>query len=454
MIAQSTRTNGYRPGQHSDGQPDDAIVALSAARQEMAAVGSCMLDAHLLDSVLAVASRDRFQNPWCRHALQALEERQAAGLDVDTMAIAQRIVELDGLADFNRVSEWVIEAFECVPHGMHAVEYAEAVVEAWKRRQMSQAGIDLQRLARDPSIEADESIGRHADQIARLSDGVAVRLQVGIRDTIGETLEAVVSGDERVIPTGYPEIDQTLGGLRPGHLATLAARPAMGKTAFALCLAARIAKAGTPVGFVTHEMSVRELEKRLLVQFSRVPAARMRNANAADRFAMAEAASELSALPIFWDERSSNLDQVIASLRRMKRAHGCEIAFIDYLQLIAPMDTRQIREQQVSSITRKLKTTARELGICIVALSQLSRALELRTVKIPQLSDLRESGSIEQDSDVVLFLHRPHVYDQREPETNAVVIVAKQRSGPTGAAALEWRGWCTEFVSPVQEGFR
>lgn len=447
MISQNERINGHKPqAWRLESNVDEGSI-LTDDRAERAAVGSCMLDPQLLDSVLAVASRDKFRNPWCRHALQALEERQAAGLEVDTFCISQRIVELDGLGTIKAASEWVLEVFECVPHGMHAVEYAGAVLEAWKRRQMSQAGMDLQRLARDPSTEADESIGRHVEQMAKLSEGIAAEQQVSIGETIGQTLAAVVDGDERVIPTGYHNIDETLGGFRHGHLTTLAARPAMGKTALALCMATNIAQSGTPTAVISLEMSVRELEKRLLVRFSRVPAAHMRNATAADRSAMADAAAELSALPLFWDEYSSNVDQVVASIRRMRRVHGCEVIFIDYLQLIVPTETRVIREQQVSSITRKLKTTARELGVCIVALSQLSRALELRTIKTPQLSDLRESGSIEQDSDVVLFLHRPVVYDPTEPVEKAIAIVAKQRSGPTGTANLEWHGWSTEFVS-------
>jgi replicative DNA helicase len=255
------------------------------------------------------------------------------------------------------------------------------------------------------------------------------------------------------VPTGYTDLDERLAGLQPSNLVIVGARPSMGKTSFALGLAAHAAlEAHTPVLFFSLEMSHLELTQRLLCAEARVDATRMRNGrlHESDWPKISHAVGRLAEAPMYIDDNPHlTVMEIRAKARRLKsRAGGLGLIVIDYLQLMTGRHNAENRQVEVSEMSRGLKILARELEVPVVALSQLSRNLEMRADKRPQLADLRESGSLEQDSDVVMFIYREELYN---PETadrgTAEIIVSKHRNGPTGAIRLAFLDHYTRFAN-------
>ncbi len=293
------------------------------------------------------------------------------------------------------------------------------------------------------------------------------------------------------ISTGLTDMDKKLGGLHKSDLLILAGRPSMGKTALATNIAFNIAKAyqkgirhdgtegainGGVVGFYSLEMSAEQLAARILSEASEVPSEQIRRGDMTEeefrRFV--EAAKQLEACPLYIDDTPAlPISQLAARARRLKRTHGLDVLFIDYLQLVRPATAKDSRVNEVSEITQGLKAIAKELEIPVVALSQLSRQVENRDDKRPQLSDLRESGSIEQDADVVMFVYREEYYKEREKPGDhelekmatwqtemdhlhgkAEIVIGKQRHGPIGHVELSFEGQFTRFgnlVKPWQQ---
>ena len=255
------------------------------------------------------------------------------------------------------------------------------------------------------------------------------------------------------VPTGYVDLDERLYGLQPSTLVIVGARPAVGKTAFALGMAAHAAmEARVPTLVFSLEMSHEELTQRLLVSEARVDAGRIRNGRLADSDwpKISQAIARLGDAPLFIDDNPNlTVMEMRAKARRLKaREGGLGLIIVDYLQLMSSRATAENRQIEVSSISRGLKILARELEVPVVALSQLSRNLEMRADKRPQLADLRESGSLEQDADVVLFLYRDEIYNPESPDRgSAEVIVAKHRNGPTGKCQLAFLDHYTRFAN-------
>jgi replicative DNA helicase len=265
-------------------------------------------------------------------------------------------------------------------------------------------------------------------------------------------LEALYNqGDEITgVPTGYRDLDQRLSGLQPSALVVVGARPSMGKTAFALGLASHAAtKKNLPVLFFSLEMSHLELTQRLLCSEARVDSARMRNGklHESDWPKVVQAIGKLGEAPLFIDDNPNlTVMEIRAKARRLKSREGLGLIVVDYLQLMSGRGSQETRQVEVSEISRGLKILARELSVPVVALSQLSRNLESRENKRPVLADLRESGSIEQDADVVMFIYRDEVYKEDTPDKGvAEVIVAKHRNGPTGTEKLAFLNHFTRF---------
>jgi replicative DNA helicase len=272
-----------------------------------------------------------------------------------------------------------------------------------------------------------------------------------LRDLLGQSLdhlEQLFSRGESItgLATGYADLDEQLAGLQPSNLIVVGARPAMGKTAFALGMVAHAGiKLNKPVLLFSLEMSHLELTQRLLSSEAKVDATRMRTGklHEADWSKIGNAISRMSEAPIFIDDNPNlTVMDIRARARRLKSREGLSLVVVDYLQLMTGRHGAENRQVEVSEISRGLKILARELEVPVVALSQLSRGLEQRQDKRPMLADLRESGSIEQDSDVVLFLYRDEIYspDSTENQGRAEVITAKHRNGPTGVTHLAFIG--------------
>lgn len=275
----------------------------------------------------------------------------------------------------------------------------------------------------DPSLESAPTVLRDA--------------LVNVFPKIDSRLDAqFISG----LSTGFRELDNQTNGLQPAEFVILAARPSMGKTALALNMAEAIAdRSQRHVVIFSLEQTTDELAERLLCIRGRLDMHKLRRGDLDedDRDKLLRVSNELSELPIFIDDRSlRTMSQIEAISKVLKREHDLHIVIIDYLQLIEPEDKRAPREQQIAQIARRLKFLAKELNVPVVALSQLNRGIEMREDKRPKLSDLRESGALEQDADIVIFLHRPEMYDPYDHPCEAEVIVAKHRNGPTGIVRL------------------
>lgn len=280
-----------------------------------------------------------------------------------------------------------------------------------------------------------------------------------------DRLDARVRGDamEGTVETGFTDLDRMTGGLHASELVILAARPSMGKTAFAMNICEYVVtKARQPALFISLEMAAIELIERLLCSVAKVNGHKLKNGTlpAEDRKRMVKTASELSKAPLFIDDSPTrNVSEIAGAARRIKRREGkLGLIVIDYLQLIQPDSANDARQEQVAKIARRLKGLARELKVPILCLSQLNRQAEDSRDHRPKLSHLRESGAIEQDADVVMFVHREAYFQKGQPEEEvnqheALVIVEKQRNGPTGDVNLHWERDFTRFSNRAPEHY-
>ncbi len=285
----------------------------------------------------------------------------------------------------------------------------------------------------------------------RASDSVAA-----LKDLLGQSLdrlEELYGRGETItgVPTGFTDLDEHLAGLQPSNLVVVGARPSMGKTAFALGMAANAAMAGTPVLFFSLEMSHLEIAQRVLCAEARVDASRMRNGRLLEQdwSKISHAIGRLGNAPLHIDDNPNvTVMDIRAKSRRMKAREGLGLVVVDYLQLMTGRNNAENRQVEISEISRGLKILARELAIPVIALSQLSRGLEARADKRPMLADLRESGAIEQDADVVMFIYRDEVYNPESSDRGAAeVLVAKHRNGPTGVVQLAFVGNYARFAN-------
>ncbi len=333
------------------------------------------------------------------------------------------------------------------PTGNNAAYYAGLVKDASIRRSLIHAANEIIRDAYDgtPGAELLEQAERSIFQIADVgSKGDAVPIKFAVTEAM-ERIEAVALGKAKAggLPTGFIDLDIILGGLHPGELTVVGARPSVGKSAFGLSLLHNVTLGGGGALFVSLEMSKSELAHRLLSSESRIDSGHMKKAflTESEWGRLADARNVLERPNVFIDDTpAQRVFRIAATARRLKLKHEIALVVIDYVQLIDPEDRRAPRQEQVASFSRRLKLMARELKIPVVAMAQLNRGVEERQNQRPKLSDLRESGALEQDPDNVILLHR----DETRPGC-LDVIVAKQRNGPTGAVTLAWLSHCMRF---------
>ncbi len=426
-----------------------------ALEAERCLIGSILLEPRVLgDVTFVVRDASDFYKPANGAIYQAMVELYDAHASLDIVQLAQRLVDRD-ILDAVGGQDYLVDLASCVPTAANAQHYARIVREkAMMRRLIAEAGEILTR-AYDSSEPAatilDEAEHRifsiaerydHTD-IARLGDLVqehVTRLQA----SDGQQVFGVLSG--------FTELDELTGGFQKGDFIIIAGRPSMGKTALGLNCAEHMALAGVPVGVFSLEMSRNQLVERLLASRSGLDLHRLRRMMLGkEHYARLFAAcGDLQDAPIYVDDMAgSTLLQIRARARRMVTKYGVRAVFVDYIQLITTGGRSESRQLEVSEISRGLKALARELELPVVCMSQLNRAAEQREGHRPRLSDLRESGSLEQDADVVALLHREDYYhhgeEDYEPSSIAELIIAKQRNGPTGTIKLTWLEQSTRF---------
>ncbi|MEO1549058.1 MAG: replicative DNA helicase [Pseudomonadota bacterium] len=456
---------------------------------EQALLGALLVNNDVYDRVSSIVKPEHFHDPVHARIFETAARRiqkNALASPVTLKAFFEEdegLKELDGPKYLARLAGAAIS--------IHASrDYAQQIYDLAIRRRLMSIGqeISLKASTVDVDSEPSDQIVEAEQQLYQL--GEQGKVDSGFQSFLKAVTDAVNvanaayqrDGGLAGLSTGLIDMDQKLGGLHPSDLLILAGRPSMGKTSLATNIAFNIAKRyergtrpdgtegtvnGGVVGFYSLEMSAEQLAARVLSEAAQVPSEQIRRGDMTEeefrRFV--EAAKDLESCPLYIDDTAAlPINQLAARARRLKRTHGLDVLFVDYLQLVRPAAAKDSRVNEVSEITQGLKAIAKELDIPVVALSQLSRQVEQRDDKRPQLSDLRESGSIEQDADVVMFVFREEYYKEREKPGDhdvegmmtwqeemsalhgkAEVIIGKQRHGPIGTVDLAFEGRFTKF---------
>jgi replicative DNA helicase len=428
-----------------DRQPPCSIEA------EQAVLGSILLLPEVCDEVALILRPADFYDDANQRIYGHLLEMHESGKRIDPMLLVESLKSA-GVYEAIGGAGYLAELGHCVPTAAHAEYYAEIVKQKAMLRSLILAGTDIIREAYDPTVDARQLIGRAEEKVFAIQESRASGDLATIREVLDESLRRI---DARMqhdharggLETGFDDYDDLTGGMHNSELIILAARPSMGKTALAMNMAEHVAlRCRQTVLFVSLEMSAVELGDRLLCSAARVNSKRLRNGTItnAERELLVETAAEISLAPLFVDDTPSrNMTEIAATARRLKRRERLAVVVIDYLQLIEPDNPKDPRQEQVSRIARRLKGLARELEIPVLCLAQLNRQAEATKDNRPRLSHLRESGAIEQDADVVMFVHRDEYYLSNDEERNeaagkAELIVQKQRNGPIGDVTLAW----------------
>lgn len=428
---------------------------------ELALVGSMVLDRDALEEVIDLVAPRDFYDERCGLLYRAVREVFDSGRPVDGVLVyewlrSRKLLDAAGGAKF------IADAFHAPPSSKHAIYYAQQVAHAATLRAAILAGTEIARDAIENQHEPQAVLGRAETKLAGLLDRSIRKGPESLSDVLVKAVADISARHQpdyepATVALSIPAVDAILaGGLRRGQLAILAARPGVGKSALASQAALAASERGNPVLFVSLEMSGRELAERMIAQESLVAGMDMREGrlSISDQTRVARCAAEISTRPLSIEDRGSlTFRELSAVARRMTRRDGLGLLVVDYLQLMEPDDRRVPREQQVAQISRSLKLLAKDLDIPVLCLCQMSREAE-KQGREPRLSDLRESGAIEQDADVVIFLHKLDQYDDDAKAELVKVIVAKQRSGPRAEVVVLWHKRHCKFVEKAAERYK
>lgn len=429
---------------------------------EKSVLGSILLNNEALEEVSDFLLTDHFyldSHQRIYKAVLALRDKGASSFDaVAVMELLERTDEFKEIGG----EDYLTELLASVPHAAHVKFHAQIVYNKAIQRRLIAACTDVLRDCYEPGQDVEEILGKAEQAVFSIVEQQEASQKIELRDILLDAFDRINqrmehAGEINGLTTGFSDLDAKTNGLQPTELIILAARPSMGKTAFVCNLAEAAADKGkSGVIIFSLEQANLELAERLLCIRAGLQVHKMRKGDFTEeeRDRLLQVSQELSELKLYIDDKPGrNMPQVSAICRRLKRKHGLGLVIIDYLQLLEPEDKRLPREQQIASITRRLKFLAKELSVPVIALAQLNRGVELRDDKRPRLADLRESGAIEQDADIVMFLHRPEMYDAEDRPGEAEIIVAKNRSGPTGIVNLAFSKESMRFhdFSPLNE---
>lgn len=440
-------------GELLDRQPPRSIEA------ERAVIGSLLLLPEACDEVVLLVRPDDFYDDAHRAIFSQMLALHDDGRQIDPVLLAQRLRD-SGQYELVGGAAYLLELGQAVATAAHAEYYARIVRDKSVLRSLIHAGTDIIQEAYEPASDARETLARAEQRVFGILDTKGDTQVRTVREVLHESLARI---DARMqhqhacggLETGFLDLDELTGGLHNSELVILAARPSMGKTALALNIAEHVAIDGAqkPVLVVSLEMSALELGDRLLCSRAHVNGHRLRNGQISveDSQRLVQTAADISRAPLFIDDSPSrNMTEISATARRLKRQNELALIVIDYLQLIEPDNPRDPRQEQVARISRRLKGLARELHVPVLCLAQLNRQVESTRDNRPQLSHLRESGAIEQDADVVAFVHREEFYQTNQEDRDRVkgqaeLLIRKQRNGPTGDVKLTWLHEFTRF---------
>ena len=416
---------------------------------ERSVLGSLMLDKDAIVKVVDFLQPRDFYKETHQKIYKAMVELFERKEPIDFLSLSARLKEKGQLEEIGGNS-YLTELVNSVPTASHVLNYAKIVQKKRILRDLIEASYEIGQMGFNESEDVDQILDKAEKRIFSIAQKGLSQNFIPVKATLEEAFERIDKlskhqGGLRGLPTGFTDLDNILAGLQKSDLIILASRPSMGKSALAVDFARHIAiNQKVPVGIFSLEMSMDQVVDRLIASLSGVDLWRLRTGRLSDQgedndFArIQQALGILSEAPIFIDDAaSSNILQMRAMARRLQAEHGLGLIIVDYLQLMEPRNQSVSMVQQMTEISRSLKGLARELNIPVLALSQLSRAVEQRSPQIPRLSDLRETGAIEQDADVVLFIYREDRYRPDTPRKNiADIIIAKHRNGPIGRVEL------------------
>jgi len=435
---------------------EQSQLAPHSQEAEEALLGSILINPDAFFEVASfLTSSDFFilRNGWIWEAMQRLSER---GEIIDYLTIIEELRSQERLADLGGAA-YITYLTSNTATSIHAEAYGRIVERAAMRRRLLAAAADIADIAREEDADINEVIDRAENTLFKVTEKKTRNEIVPLQHALSEYFDRIehlyTHQDEPLgVPSGFTDLDSLLGGFQKSDLIVLAARPGMGKTSLMLNIAMNAARSKAKVAVFSLEMSSEQLVQRLVSTETGINSQDLRlgRLQPVEWGRFVHATDALSSVPMFLDDTPALSPlQLRTKARRLLREQGLDLIIVDYLQLMsAGVGRGDNRVQEISFISRGLKELARELNVPVVAGAQLSRAVEQRTDKRPVLSDLRESGSIEQDSDVVMFIYRDDVYNEASERPNeADLIVAKHRNGPTGTAVLYFRKELTQFAN-------
>ena len=445
----------------------DAPTPPHSVEAEQAVLGGLLLDPAAWDTVADQVVAEDFYRPDHRLIFAAIGELAGDGKPCDAVTVSQAL-ERNGKLDAAGGLAYLSSVARDTPTAANVRAYAEIVRERSLLRQLIRAGTDIVSAVFNNDGETARALVDQAEQkVFEIAEGTFRKREgaVSVRSLLPAVIDQIDEWHNnpdqlRGLPTGFTEFDKLTGGLRPGDLVIVAGRPSMGKSTLAVNMAEYAAvnpKTKAAVAIFTMEMPSEQVVTRMLASIGGVPLSSLRSGKITDEdwVRITSATSQLSEAKIFIDETPAlNPTELRARARRVKREHGLSLVVVDYLQLMQVPGTNENRATEIAEISRGLKALAKELAIPVIALSQLNRGVEQREHKKPVMSDLRESGSIEQDADMVLLIYREEVYDKNTTKKGiAEIDLVKHRNGEIGTFLLTFQGQYTRFANYAPDSY-
>jgi replicative DNA helicase len=434
---------------------------------EQGVLGSVLLDNDVLHDVVPLLKVEDFYRDTHQILYRTIRDLYDLGKAIDIITLAEELARRD---QFKAIGgdETLAQIVNCVPHAANARYYADIVRQKSISRDLIECANEILRDGYSNNFTAEQLLETAEQRVFNIAEDQTKGDTIELKDVLQNAMERIGLRAESKHPitgvgTGYFELDDITAGLQPEQLVILAARPSMGKTALALNICEHAAvDLKIPVLFVSLEMGQMELAERILCSRSKVDGHKLRTGQGIGPKELTMLGNGFQALrlaPLFIDDTPSrNMLQITANARRLKLRQNLGLIVVDYIQLVDSEESRDSRQEQIAKISRRLKGLARQLKVPVIALSQLNRAVENREDRRPRMADLRESGAIEQDADLVLLLHRPEYYDPNDQPGIAELIIAKNRSGATGTVKLTFLKHLTRFenlaslAEPIDDG--
>jgi len=432
------------------------IIPPQNLEAEQSVLGSLLMDQEAITKITDRLTPSDFYKTEHRRIFEAILELFETQSPIDVLTLSNKLEDKKQIGDVGGVS-YLTSLVNSVPTASHVAQYAQIVHDKATLRRLISAANQISSFAITDAGNLDEVLDKSEQTLFAVSQHYLKQNFIPLKSVLSESFERLDKLHQdrdklRGLGTGFDDLDNLLAGLQPSDVVVLAARPSMGKSSLALNIALQAAvKDGVPVGIFSLEMSKEQVVDRLICAEAEVDSWKLRTGNLVDTDfeKIGKAMGRLAEAQIFIDDSANtNVMEMRAKARRLQSEYGLGLLVVDYLQLMESHRPSDSRVQEISEISRSLKGLAKELNVPVLALSQLSRAVEMRSPKIPQLADLRESGAIEQDADVVIFIYRDEYYDKDTERKNiADILIRKHRNGPTGDVELYFHPEYMKFAN-------